>query len=503
MGFFSNIGRLFSGGSASGGGALSLREQMNSQIIAAYESARTTEYNAFGWKGTDGLSADAVANLGVRKTIRERARLECQQNSCYAKGIVQTLANDVIGRGPRLQVMTGDGDGVGHDDVDEAVEARFCEWGEAVGLAQKLRTMKIAKTADGETFSHFVTNPRPDMPVTLDFLVSECDQFTGDFSDFMKPKIVDGITFDDLGNPVSYHRLDEHPGSSYGGLQKGRRIPAKEVIHLFREDRAGQRRGVSEVAPALPLFNQLRRFTSSVMAAADAAARVGGVLRTNAAAVSDADDVDALDSIRFDMASMLTLPKGWDLTQIRSEHPATTYEMFKREILNEAARCILMASNIARGDSSRHNYSSGRLDHQTYFKCVAIEQDYFALHCLDRIFRAWLYEARRIAGYLPLDGIKSFYWDWIFDGTQHVDPAKEANAQQVRLGNLTTTLKAEYAAEGKDWKKELRQRAKEFKLIRELEIPISQAAPQPQQQQQADDDEKPVDDEEATRKEAA
>ena len=46
------------------------------------------------------------------------------------------------------------------------------------------------------------------------------------------------------------------------------RVPAAAVIHYFRTDRPGQRRGIPEITPALPLFAQLRRYTLAVIAAA-------------------------------------------------------------------------------------------------------------------------------------------------------------------------------------------------------------------------------------------
>jgi capsid protein len=49
-----------------------------------------------------------------------------------------------------------------------------------------------------------------------------------------------------------------------------------------------------------------------------------------------------------------------------------------------------------------------------------------------------------------------------------VDPAKEANAQKIRLANHTTTLAHEYARQGRDWEAELKQRAKEISLMHEL-----------------------------------
>ena len=66
---------------------------------------------------------------------------------------------------------------------------------------------------------------------------------------------------------------------------------------------------------------------------------------------------------------------------------------------------------------------------------------------------------------------------WFFDGTEHVDPAKEANAQAKRLGSHTTTLAAEYARQGKDWETELHQRAKETRLMQTLGLTATESQP--------------------------
>jgi len=58
-----------------------------------------------------------------------------------------------------------------------------------------------------------------------------------------------------------------------------------------------------------------------------------------------------------------------------------------------------------------------------------------------------------------------------------VDPQKEANAQETRLKNHTTTLAHEYARQGKDWEAELHQRAREKALMRELGLSEAQTAP--------------------------
>ncbi|HUX14834.1 MAG TPA: phage portal protein, partial [Phycisphaerae bacterium] len=66
---------------------------------------------------------------------------------------------------------------------------------------------------------------------------------------------------------------------------------------------------------------------------------------------------------------------------------------------------------------------------------------------------------------------------WYWPGIEHVDPAKEASAEDVRLANHTTTLAAAYARQGKDWERELRQRARERKLAKKLGLTDTEARP--------------------------
>ena len=59
---------------------------------------------------------------------------------------------------------------------------------------------------------------------------------------------------------------------------------------------------------------------------------------------------------------------------------------------------------------------------------------------------------------------------WMWDGFEHADPAKEANAQATRLTNGTTTLAEECAAQGRDYEQILRQRGREKRLMQKYGI---------------------------------
>jgi hypothetical protein len=70
----------------------------------------------------DVLNADEANSLQVRQTLRSRSRYECLEGNSFAKGIVHTLANDVIDSGPRLQMLAKNRE---HDSVIENSVHRF------------------------------------------------------------------------------------------------------------------------------------------------------------------------------------------------------------------------------------------------------------------------------------------------------------------------------------------------------------------------------------------
>lgn len=438
------------------------------RVRGRYDAAATTDENRRHWANADHLSANAANNPAVRRTLRSRSRYEVANNS-YARGMVLTLANDVVGTGPRLQMLTSD------DNGNRLIESLFAQWADAIRLAEKLRTMRMARTESGEIFAVLTANPLVDSPVKLDLRLVEADQVAT--SSVGLNGSVDGIVFDTFGNPVEYHVLRYHPGDGRGAaMGEFSRVAASSVIHYFRTDRPGQNRGIPEITPALPLFAQLRRYTLAVLAAAETAADFAAVLYTDSPANGEADPVEPMDLVDLERRMATVLPGGWKLGQVTAEQPATTYGEFKHEILNEIARCLNMPFNIAAGNSSGYNYASGRLDHQTYYKSIRVDQSHLARIALDPLLNAWLDEATLIEGLLPQSmrerGFKPGH-QWFWDGMEHVDPAKEANAQATRLQSNTTTLAYEFARAGRDWESELRQRAKEVAFMKSLGLEIA------------------------------
>lgn len=443
-----------------------------------YDAAQTTSDNAKHWAMTDDYSADASLSPDVRRTLRNRSRYESENNS-YAKGLILVLTGDCIGTGPRLQIQSDD------RDYNTSIEQSFYEWSQEIDLPGKLYTMRQTKIRDGEVFAVLFTNPTLRSDVKLDVMLVEADRVTCPYldSDPRYKRNVDGIQFNEYGLPISYSVLKYHPGDYFGGTERfaeegGKtassglvgeymNVPASNMVHWFRVDRPEQHRGLPELTPALPLFAQLRRFTLAVIASAEVAADFAAFIYTDSPPADDEEVASCTpyDHIPIAKRTATVLPDTWKVSQLKPEQPCSTYSDFKREILGEIGRCLMLPINIITGDSSRHNYASGRLDHQVYQKSILIEQDHCVRNVLSPLFRRWFNEYSLCTS-IKNDEIPQARWFW--DGFLHVDPTKESKAQELRLKNCLTNLAAEYAKVGKDWEVELEQIAREQSLCNEF-----------------------------------
>ena len=448
--------------------AVSLADLM--QVRGRYDSAATNAENANHWANADGLSAKAANSPEVRKRLRERARYERDSNS-YCSGMAETIAFDTIGTGPRLRMI-----GLSPNQ-GRRISGEFEEWTEAVGLAEKLRTFREARCIDGEGFLLLGNNPGLRTPVKLDLFGVEADQVATPDLWFNDQGAVDGIRFDRYGNPTEYHLLKQHPGDlGQSAVAWGEydRIPADLVLHWFKARRPGQLRGVPEVTPALPLYAILRRYTLATLSSAEIAAMFGVLLKSTMEVSDDASPITPFTTQEFVRGMIGVLPEGYEAQQVKPEHPATTYDSFEWAVGRQIARCLHIPVSIALGDSSKLNYSSGRLDHQNYHRSIWVDRYSLETRVLDRVFAEWLREAGAVDRRMRVPGtdgarLPRHAWNW--DGFKHVDPEKEANAQRQRLANGTSSPQRECAEEGYSFEETLDQIAEARRAYAERGIP--------------------------------
>jgi capsid protein len=210
-----------------------------------------------------------------------------------------------------------------------------------------------------------------------------------------------------------------------------------------------------------------------VIRAAEIAADLAAFVHSNSPAAT-VDEVDPFAAIEIEKGTLTTLPEGWDVSQLKAEQPTNSHQAFTRTILGEITRGVNLPYHLGAFDASSYNYSSARLDGQLHAQNVRVERDELERVWLDHMLRAWLDEAALIPGFIPsgLRPVSDWNWSWVWDGREHIDPVKEANAVETQLATLTTSLTDEWAKRGKDVTVELQKIAAERRLLADLGLSL-------------------------------
>lgn len=457
-------------------------------IRASYDSARNGDEYKNIWVNADSYDADSAHSKEVRQTLVKRSRYEINNNG-YSDGIAQTYATDVVGIGPSLRMQSGS------PGFNQMVEQQWNLWCKATQFRRKLWCQAHAKHSDGESLGVMRSNPRLAHPVKLDIVLYETEQCQTPFLPYGAKGYIDGIRFDDYGNPETYDILRVHPGAVDGlGIDLApERVAADRVLHWFKLRRPGQHRGVPECASTLNLGAAARRWRESNLAAADMAADWSLVVKTQNTP-DDADPVAPFTTMDVAKRQMAFLPMGWDANQLKAEFPTAGYEAFHKTLINEQGRPKSMPLNKSMCNSADYNYASGRLDHQTYYSTLDVDREDCNDLVLDKVFSLWFDMAIATFGWLgglpdavsPL--AKLHLWDW----PKHkvADVGTEADANETKLQSGQIGLHRLYSECGLDLEDEIPAMAQSFgvsdaeirKRLLDICLPAAQQPAATQQQ---------------------
>lgn len=462
-------------------------------IQARYDAAQDTDEFSRYWQNADRLDADSAHSRPVREKLVSRSRYEVGNNG-YSDGIAKTYATDLVGTGPQLRMTTSS------PGFNKLVETTWQLWSKAVQLRRKLWCMAHAKFMDGESFAVLRQNPglRRKTEILLDLELRETEQCQSLGIQYGEG-IVDGVRFDSFGNPVAYEFLIGHPGSTGAGVlsMDGETVAADRVLQWFRLRRPGQHRQVPECASTLNVGAASRRFREATVAAAETAADLNVLLKTQMHPDLVTDEIASLSTLPIEKRMMTALPVGWDGEHMRSEHPNATYDDFQKRQVNEQARPASMPTNKAMCDSSDYNFASGRLDHGTYYAEIDVDREDGNDLVLDPLFDIWFDLAIVTLGWLggnPLaigPAAKSHLWGW----SQHpvVDSVSHAKSNETRLKTGQAGLHQIYSEAGRDLEDEIPKMAETFGVSEQeirrrlLDVILPPSAPAPTQTDAEDD----------------
>ena len=370
----------------------------------------------------NGGDADLAAQ-GSRETLAWISRDVTRNNPTAARAL-SVIGNNVVGTGieprlitkdkglqrewnnsilPRLDSLAFDGDGA-----------------LSLGALQLLVLETMAR--DGECLVVWPDDGQRGAQVR----VLEIDYLDDSLMRFQGPDgsvISDGIEYGADGRVRAYYLFAEHPGSPLlwkPGAIRSQRVDAGRVLHLFRVDRPGQRRGVSWFAPVLDDLAALSSNDKAQLLRQQIAACFAVFWRS--------------EKTREDAGIPLTISPGMiqqigvdDEVSFGNPPDVQGYDDFAKVHLRRVAVGLGITYEALTGDLSNVNFSSARLGRIDMGQNIDRWQWHLMIPRLCRplgswILRQWAYDAGDAA---TLRALREARIDWTPPPPVIADPKTE------------------------------------------------------------------------------
>lgn len=333
-----------------------------------------------------------------------------------------------------------------------------------------------------------------------------------------------GRELDRHGRMIGLHIRRSHPSDPTGDpADYGHEYVARETewgrpmaFHWFFKRRAGMQRALTSLVTSLRHIKMLDRFDDATLQNAV----VNGILATylkttmdpaEAAAhlapagededgelYSDFDTkLDHYDEIGLKVGDQRVpvLAPNDEIKMERVANAMPNADEFRNGFLRAFASALGVSFEQLSLDYSRSNYSSTRASLLEAWKGVVFERTMFTAHVASLIYDAVIEEAFAIGKVTVPAGAPEFYdartaytaCSWTGPGMGWVDPLKEANAAEVRKTGLFSTLEAENAAQGNNWRDTVDQQALERAYCEDAGVPYGSEEPAPDDEDEDND----------------
>jgi lambda family phage portal protein len=391
------------------------------------------------------------------KMLRDRSR-DLVRNNPFATAGLDLMVSYQVGTGIMPRSATRD------DALDSEVDALWSSWAAGADLSGRTdiyglqALMARARGESGEVLAQLIPLTAQEarsrrLPVPLAIQVIEADHLDETFDGGMRgqsPMIRQGIELDRAQRPVAYHVHLQHPAETDGllgpasALQR-ERIPAERMLHLFRQDRPGQLRGVPDLAPVMTRLRSLDELEDAALEQAKVQACLAALIVSQApAAAGPLEGTGAADEEAAE-AGQKTLYPGMMERLLPGEDvkfltPSGTgsFDGLARHQLHAIATGWGLTYDLLTGDLSGANYSSLRAGRLAFKRRLERLQWHVLIPGMcQRIWDAWIDAAIRAGVLAPREG--GYPVAWSPPVFEMVDPLKDAMAvkEQMRLGLLT------------------------------------------------------------------
>ena len=416
-----------------------------------------------------------VASGGPRLLARSR---ELVVTNGYAANACEAFAANLVGDGIKPSSLIGDA------DLRDQVQKLWLAWtdeADADGLtdfyglqAMVAREMFVA----GECFVRLRPRRAEDgllVPLQLQLLQSEMLPLEKTQTDTNGIRIRCGIEFDLIGRRVAYHFRRRHPGDSTDqrvAVPETVRVPAEEVLHIYRPIDAGQIRGLPHVAPAMVRLFLLDQYDDAELDRKKTAAMFAGFITKTAPEDpmmgEGAADLDGAAIASLEPGTMQVLLPGEDVKFSSPADVGGGYEAFQYRTLLAVSASLGLPYHLVTGDVRQANYSSLRAELVEFRRRIGQLQHGVMAHQLCRpVWQRWL-ETAVLSGALNADPLIARPVQWIPPRWDWVDPLKDIQAQVLAMEAGITSRRKVVEATGYDIEEVDRENASDAQRAADL-----------------------------------
>ena len=411
-----------------------------------FQAARIDRLSADWFATAQSINEELRGDLDL---LRRRGR-DLVNNNDYARKFRGMCQDNIVGpNGVRLQSRAEDRPGQPDRLANQSIEAAWAEWATVCDVTgrQTLRDLCTAviggMPSDGEALIRIVRGAEAGNRFGVGLQIIDVDRIDTTYNGrHGQNRVIMGVEVNDYRRPVALHIFSAHPSDGINSSRLRVRIPADDLLHIFKIERAEQMRGIPWMAPGMLSLHHLGKFKLSALLAAEHGANHYGFFTspdgTNPIGGGDEQITTSQPGI-FD-----ALPAGVNFQAYDSKYPETNFGPFVKTTLQRIASGWGVAYHSLANDLEGVSFSSirsGTLEERDRWMG---DQEWFVSSFLEPVFAAWLQMALLSGAItmpngspLPAAKVAKFAkhewqprrWDW-------VDPKAdtEANILKVKAG---------------------------------------------------------------------
>lgn len=248
-----------------------------------------------------------------------------------------------------------------------------------------------------------------------------------------------GIEFDRHGRRVAYWLYPEHPyGVSFRRFGTSKRVPAADVIHVYRLDRPGQARGIPWAAPVVMTLWDWAEYEDAELMRQKIAAcfavfwmdKEGGTPVFNPdGTMAESQEGNPVDMLEPGLVTRLT---GGSDVKFATPPLTANYPEYTRAQARKVAVGYGVPAELVTGDLSQVNFSSGRMGWLEFQRSIDLWRWHMLIPHLCGGIGRWFLEAATV----PLNGPTSATLEWTPPRREMIKPGEDIAAARdsIRAG---------------------------------------------------------------------